>query len=148
MRIKIKTGEYELEAEGPKDDVNAQVLTFLRLMGRKDLEGLQPVRVPSTPPPPSLDEELQKLMKVSGKMVLLNASSGSLVEDVLLLLLGQQVLSGNASVAGNEIMEGLRASGHSIPRAGHIMKRHSSIGYIVSTGKRRRRRACGEHWRT
>src|SRR5580765_6429527 len=69
-----------------------------------------------------------------------NAGSGPLVEDVLLLLLGQQKLRGNASIAGNQIMEGLRASGHQIRRADYIMNRHASLGNVVATGKRRRRR--------
>jgi hypothetical protein len=139
LRIRIKTGEHEFEAEGPADDVSAQIVTFLRLLGRDDLTGLKPAAA-STPPQPRLDEDLSSLIHVSGKQVSLNVSSGSPVEDVLLLLLGQQQLRGNTSVAGNEIMEGLRASGYQIPRADHIMKRHASIGFIVATGKRRRRR--------
>jgi hypothetical protein len=46
----------------------------------------------------------------------------------------------SAAVAGNERMEGLRASGHRIPRADHILKRNAGTGHIVVTGKRRRRR--------
>jgi len=61
-------------------------------------------------------------------------------EDVLLKLLGRQQLLGDAAIAGSEIMEGLRASGHRIPRADHILKHPSGTG--LATGKRRRR-PCG-----
>jgi hypothetical protein len=140
LRIRIKTGEYEFEAEGQADDVNAQIVTFLRLLGRDDLTGSKLSAAASVQSQAILKEDVNKLMDVSGKMVSLNASSGSLAEDVLLLLLGQQQLRGSVAVAGNEIMEGLRASGHMIPRADHILKRHAGAGHIVTTGKRRRRR--------
>jgi len=55
-------------------------------------------------------------------------------------LLGQQQLFGNAAIAGREIMDGLRASGHRMLRADHILKRHAGAGHIVVTGKRRCRR--------
>jgi len=42
---------------------------------------------------------------------------------VLVLLLGQQQLHRNTAVAGTEIMDGLRASGHGINRADFILKR-------------------------
>ena len=54
--------------------------------------------------------------------------------------MGQQQLLGNAAIAGKEIMDGLRASGHRILRADHILKRHAGAGHIVVTGKRRCRR--------
>ena len=140
LRVRIRIGEHELEAEGPPEDVNAQVLTFLRLLGRDDLVGLKPSAAASISVPRRHEEDVRKLTSVAGRTVSLNASSGSVGEDVLLLLLGQLQLLGNAAVAGNEIMEGLRASGHRIPRADHILKRHAGTGHIVVTGKRRRRR--------
>jgi hypothetical protein len=139
LRIRIKTGESEFEAEGMAEDVNPQILTFLRLLGREDLAGSKPSSSISTPVSSRL-VEVSKLMEVAGRTVSLNDSSGSLDEDVLLLLLGQQQLLGNAAVAGREIMGGLRASGHSIMRADHILKRYAGTGHIVVTGKRRRRR--------
>ena len=44
-------------------------------------------------------------------------------DAVLVLLLGQQQLHRNTAVAGTEIMDGLRASGHGINRADFILKR-------------------------
>jgi len=138
LKIRIKTGEHEFEAEGLAEDVNPQILTFLRLLGREDLSGSKPAVAVSAQA--LLLSEVSKLMSVTGRTVSLNASSESLGEDILLLLLGQQQLRGNTEVGGREIMEGLRASGHSIARADHILKRHAGTGHIVVTGKRRRRR--------
>src|SRR3954447_9601862 len=101
LSIRIKTGESEFEAEGTAEDVKPQILTFLRLLGREDLASSKPSSSTSTPAPSRLGE-VSNLMEVAGRTVSLNGSSGSLDEDVLLLLLGQQQLLGNAAVAGRE----------------------------------------------
>src|SRR5881392_3078275 len=92
LRIRIKTGEYEFEAEGPADDVNTQIVTFLRLLGRDDLPDSMPAAAASIDPQRRLEEDVKKLMRSTGKMVSLNLGSGSLGEDVLLILLGQHQL--------------------------------------------------------
>jgi hypothetical protein len=65
FRIRIKTGNFEFEAEGPADDVSAQIVTFLRLLGSEDLTGLKASAAPSNPPQARMEEDLN----LSGKMV-------------------------------------------------------------------------------
>jgi hypothetical protein len=138
LRLRIKTGEHEFEAEGPIEAIQSHVTTFLRIIGREE----QPAEKPATTPasnPASLPD-LNRFLRLDDNLVSMSATSGSLDRDILLLLLGQQQLRGNDAVAGTEIMAGLRNSGYSISRADHILKRFASSGDIVATGKRRRRR--------
>jgi len=112
----------------------------MRLLGRDDLTDSKPAAGLSTDLQTSLEEEIKKLLSTTGKTVSLISGNGSLGEDILLILLGQQQLRSNTAVAGNEIMDGLRTSGHNIIRADNILRRHTETGHIVATGKRRRRR--------
>jgi hypothetical protein len=137
LKIKIKVGDNEFEAEGPPDAVQAQLLTFVRLVGREEKAEEKPARPIESPSQPPL---INKIARVDGKVVSLKVKIESPGDAVLVLLLGQQQLRRNTAVAGTEIMDGLRASGHGINRADFILKRYASSGDIVATGKRRRRR--------
>src|SRR5262249_27035669 len=121
LRLKIKIGEHEFEADGPADAVQAQVTTFARLIGREGKTGFKPAEpaLPPSEPRPGIRE----ISRIDGKIVLLNVPCESLERAVLLLLFGQHELRGNSSVAGSEIMDGLRASGHNVGRADYILKR-------------------------
>jgi hypothetical protein len=145
MKIRIKIGDNEFDAEGQPDAIQAQMANFMRLMGHEEpaavhtaemLQESPPLPAASEPPPPVMSE----LLHVDGSIVSLSALSGSLEKDVLVLMLGQQQLRNNNAIGGTEIMAGLRASGHHIDRADHILNRYVRIGDIVVTGKRRRRR--------
>jgi hypothetical protein len=133
LRIKIKLGEHEFEADGPPDAVEAQVRTFVRLIGREEKTEAKPAEIP--PPPP-----ITKVARINGKVVSLNVPCQSLEQAVMAVLLGQRQLRGNPFVAGTEIMAGLRASGHRVERADNILKRQAMLGNVVVTGKRRLKR--------
>ena len=120
------------------------MVNFMRIMGHEEpvvvhaeevLAESPPLPVAAAPPP-----DMSELLHVDGSIVSLSALSGSLEKDVLVLMLGQQRLRNNNAIGGTEIMAGLRASGHRIGRADHILNRYVRIGDIVVTGKRRRRR--------
>jgi hypothetical protein len=145
MKMWIKMGENEFSVEGPPDAIQEQMVNFMRLMGHAEPaavhaaempEESSPLPVASEPPPPDMSE----LLHEDGSIVSLSVLSGSLEKDVLVLMLGQQRLRNNNAIGGTEIMAGLRASGHRIGRADHILNRYVRIGDIVVTGKRRRRR--------
>ncbi len=146
LRIKIKVGDHEFEADGPPEAVQAQVLTFARLIGREDKpeekEAAPPeivaIPAPAAPPPPP--SAITRIGRVDGKLVSLNVECRSLEQAVLLVLLGQHKLRGNSAVAGTEIMDGLRKSGIAVDRADHILKRQASAGNVVVTGRRRLKR--------
>jgi len=133
LRIKIKLGENEFEAEGAPDVVKTQIATFERLIGR-------PIE---TPLAASLEERapsIKDVARADGKVVSLIVDCQSLPQAVLAMLLGHKDLRGTQWVSGSEIMAGLRASGHQIERADNILKRHATSGHVVIHGKRRLKR--------
>jgi hypothetical protein len=141
LRIKIKLAEHELEAEGPPDIVQAQILTFARLLGRDitaetNTTSAAEVTAPSPATPPAIN----RIGHLDGKVVSANLQGESLDRAVLVLLLGQHVLRGNGAVAGSEVMQGLRASGLDVQRADHVLRKHAISGHLVVTGKRRLKR--------
>ncbi|HYR90937.1 MAG TPA: hypothetical protein VE422_43155 [Terriglobia bacterium] len=137
LKIKIKIGENEFEADGPPDAVQTHVSTFVKLLGREEKtaekEAPPAERVPESPP------AIEKIIRVEGNVVSLNVASESPGEAVLALLLGYKV-RGVPAVAGTQIMAGLRKSGQKIYRADYILKRYAMTGHIVASGKFRRRR--------
>jgi hypothetical protein len=136
LKIKIKIGENEFEAEGPPDAVQAQVSTFAKLLGREETQEKETPPVAPVPEPPPA---IEKIIRVEGKYVLLTVASQSPADAVLVLLLGYKV-RGVPAVAGMQIMAGLRKSGYDIDRADYILKRYATTGDIVVSGKFRRRR--------
>jgi hypothetical protein len=145
MKIRIKMGENEFDAEGSSDSIQAQMVNFMRLMGHEVPAAAKMEEIPEeSPPPPAVTAppppDIRELLHVDGTVVSLNALSGTIEKDVLVLLLGQQQLRNNNAIGGTEIMAGLRASGHHIGRSDYILNRYIRIGDIVVTGKRRRRR--------
>jgi hypothetical protein len=132
VRIRIKTGEHELESDGPPEVVDSHIRAFLRILGREEKTEPEPPK----PEPPAI----LKVAHIDGKVVSLVAECESLDQAVLALLLGHAQFRGAAVVAGAEIMAGLRASGHNVERADHVLKRHAQTGLVVVVGKRRLKR--------
>jgi hypothetical protein len=138
VRLRIKTGGHEFEAESPIEAIQSHVTTFLRIIGREEKPAEEPALSPASNLPSSAD--LEEFLRIENNIVSMSTTSGALDRYILVLLLGQEQLRGNAAVAGTEIMAGLRGSWYTINRADHILKRFASTGDIVATGKRRRRR--------
>jgi hypothetical protein len=96
LRIKIKIGENEFEADGPPEEVQAQVRMFARLMGRE--ETLKPTpapvveSIPKPPPPPPPPPAIKSVALADGKLVSLPKGCESLDHAVLALLLGHREL--------------------------------------------------------
>jgi len=135
LRIRIKTGGHEFEAEGPPAEVHLEAVRFAQIIGAEE-KPAPAIQSPPEQPAPAIG----KIARVNGRVVSLRVASESLHQAVLVLLLGQQQLRNNAAVAGAEIMDGLRASGHTVGRADNILKRHAAAGNVVATGKRKRLR--------
>jgi hypothetical protein len=139
LRIKIKLGENEFEAEGPPNEVKTQVATFERLLGR-------PIETPLAAPSEehAASEEcapsIKDVARAHGKVVSLSVDCQSSSQAVLAMLLGHKELRAARWVSGSEIMAGLRASGHQIVRADSILKRHATSGHVVIQGKHRLKR--------
>src|SRR5712672_1447572 len=142
LKVRIKSGEHEFEAEGPLEAVQAQVAMFVRLLGRAgiEVEENEAGSSASAELKPQFGPDISNAFQVDGKVVSLRSKSSSVGEDLLAILLGQHQLRHVTAIAGTEIMSGLRDSGHDIYRTDHILKRYISSGDIVVTGKYRSRR--------
>ena len=137
LRLKIKFGEHEFEAEGTAETVQAQFVAFKQLVVPQAEGGLSLATDtavdPSGPPP------FHKMVRVSDRIASLTVPAKT--EDaVLLVLLAQKQFRNNDAVTGGEIMDGLRASGVRVPRADYILARHARDGNVVRVGEGRKRR--------
>jgi hypothetical protein len=135
LRLKMKIGDHEFEADGAAEDVSAQMSTFVRLLGRED----QVQAKPSTEPVEQ-DAFIHKLVRVAGNVLSVRSSTASVENVVLVLMLAQHRVRKTADVSGRHIMDGLRSSGHTVERVDRILKKHAASGLVVAIGKRRRRR--------
>ncbi len=135
LRVKIKYGIHEFEAEGSVDAVERQVEAFKHFV--------EPPPVPPPAPEQSIQEKasepLEKLLRVQGRVVSLTTET-NVSEGVLEIMLGYRRFLNMENVSGREIMEGLRKSGFRIPRADSILAKHAKTGLVITWGKQRNRR--------
>jgi hypothetical protein len=141
LRIKIKFGEHEFEAEGAPEPVERLFESFKRLIAPPPPEMPKPSEAP---PPPEAEKKappipLHTIVRIQGRIVSLSANAKS-DDAVLLLLLGQMQFRRNNTVSGAEVMQGLRESGLKVRRADRILAAHVRNGYVVAMGRLRRRR--------
>lgn len=131
LRVKIKVGEHEFEAEGSEVSVERQFEAFKRLIA-------PPAGVSeSEPAPPRL--AVERITLHQGKILSLSEPANA-AEAVLVILLLQRLYHQLEFVSGTEIMAGLRNSGIRINRADYILSKHAAEGAIIAIGERRRRR--------
>ena len=136
LKLRIKFGEHEFEAEGTAETVEAQFIAFKQMV-LPQAEG--EVSLAATDDDESGPPPFDKMVRVSGRIVSLTVPAKT--EDaVLLVLLAQKQFRKNDAVSGGEIMDGLRASGVRIPRADYILTRHARDGNVVMNGDGRKRR--------
>lgn len=154
-RLKIKIGDHEFEAEGPAEVVQAQFEIFKELVSNVPVSASI---VPPHPPPGSTagvgnsengskvttapQLELDKIMRVDGRVVSLTVRAASADDGVLLMLLGQRQYRGNDSVTGGEIKDGLRQSGQPVERVDRVLDKLSAdtSGLVITIGQRKGRR--------
>ena len=138
LKLKIKFGEHEFEAEGPADTVQAQFMAFKQLVSPQP-DGEKSFAAPDAVVDRSERPPFHKMVLLKGRIVSLTVPAKP--EDaVLLVLLAQKQFRKNDRVSGGEIMDGLRESGVRIPRADYILTRHARDGNVVVSGDGRMRR--------
>jgi hypothetical protein len=148
-RLKIKLGDYEFDAEGPHDVVQAQFQAFQEMVASVPRT---PVKEPAprrddTPAPDSslvtadlgtIDAALSRIMKVENRIVSLTAPPKAVEDAVLLLLYGQRMMRNNEAVTGSEIVDGLTATGGlDIGRSDRLLERVARNGDVIMIGERR-----------
>jgi len=138
-KLRIKLGEDEFYAEGPVDVVQAQFQVWKELISTVQRSTPQPEKESGNETPlPHL--ELEKIVKVDGRVVSLTAKCESVDEAVMLILLGQKEFRNNQEVTGAEIMDGLKQSGYMLPRVDLILDKLAKEGSSITIGMHRARR--------
>lgn len=135
IRIRIKFGEHEFEAEGSADAVDRHLETFRSLVAPPPLVEPKPIAQETKRELPTWE----KIMRVNGRVISLSVQSHPR-DAALAILLGQRHFLRSENVSGREIMEGLRNSGTGVARADLILKQHALKGYVIATGRRRLKR--------
>ena len=153
FRLKIKVGPYEFDAEGPHDVVQAQFQAFQELIAKSP----QPISVtlapepngtgPSEPSEPSRDSEqmvesnLNRIMKVEGRIVSLTARPQAIEDSALLLIYGQRMLRNNEAPTGSEVIDGAIATGRlDLGRTDRLFEKLARQGEVIMIGERRGKR--------
>jgi len=164
-RLKVKFGQYEFDAEGPPDVVQAQFVAFQEMVAKLPTLAAQASAVQAPTPPAHVqteepapennggsqatakldaagtDASLSKIMKVENRIVSLTARPPTAEDAALLLLYGQRMLRNNDACTGSELVDGLeRTGGIDIGRSERLFERISRSGDILTTGERRAKR--------
>jgi hypothetical protein len=130
IKIRIKFGEHEFEAEGSEETVDRH-LTFFKLLIARAPNALAAPDTPADEPLP-----LEKIVRIDKGVVSLKVNTKP-DDAILVLLLGLSELCQRNIISGSQIMAGLRASGLRVRRADVLLKRHASSGRIIAIGKHR-----------
>ncbi|MGH9502475.1 MAG: hypothetical protein ACRD20_06460 [Terriglobales bacterium] len=139
-RLKIKIGEHEFEAEGQQEAVQSQFKAFKELIA--SLPAPQ-VHIPTTAvaqTPTALSTvggeapNLDKIMRIEGRVISLTARPSALDDVLLLLLLGQRQYRSNDSVTGSEVVDGLEQSGVRVGRVDRNLERLATQGDVIKIG--------------
>jgi hypothetical protein len=140
-RLKIKIGEFEFDAEGQADVVQAQFALFKEMIATAPPKSSAPLQDTAKPDLEHTPHQpLEKIMKSEGRVVSLTAKGETVDEAVLLILLGQKDLRNNQEVTGSEIMDGLKLSGYQLGRVDRVTDKLTGDGDVITTGLNRGRR--------
>ena len=146
-KLKIKIGQHEFEAEGPTDVVQDQFAVFKELAAETPIQGPPGARTSDEPPKPirpnpdEIDEQLREIMKVDDRVVSLLIKPKEVGQALLLLLYGQKVLLKNDSVAGAQILDGVKATGGlAVTRVDKLLEKSGAAGDVIVMGERRAKR--------
>jgi hypothetical protein len=143
-KIRIKIGDHEFEAEGPSEIVKAQFETFKQLLETASSKPL--IAAPAIAnkdkqnqhtTDPIAHVPLEKVLRVSGRVVSLTAIPASTEDAALLIMLGHKDLRNNESVTGQELGDGLSLSGRPVPRTDRLMDKPIVANFVLKTGYKR-----------
>jgi hypothetical protein len=145
--LKIKIGPHEFEATGAPESVREKFESFKQLIGLltsgavKDLTNSTQKLMDTLDETITSGEQLNKIMRVSGRTVSLTARPHILNDAILLLVFGQKMIRQNDAVTGAEIIDGLEATGgYSFNRVDGILDKIARGGDLLTFGERRGKR--------
>lgn len=143
-KIKTKIGDFEFEAEGPAEVVNAQFEAFLSRISNVASNGANKTPAFTNEKPTNQQDNvgsshvpIEKILHVSGRIVSLTALPSSNEDAALLIMLGHKDLRNNEAVTGQEIGDGLAQSGRPVPRVDRLMEKALEEAWVLKSGMRR-----------
>jgi hypothetical protein len=144
MKIRLKVGDHEFEAEGPPDLVQAQFEAFRELISRspekqadKQPDVLSEVKQDEQVKVPFAHIPLERIMRANGRIVSLTALPPSTEDAALLIMLGHKDLRDNENVTGQEIGDGLAQSGRPVARTDRVMDKPIASALVLKSGLKR-----------
>src|SRR5581483_1123907 len=88
-----------------------------------------------------IDSRLDKIMRVSQRVVSLTARPSTARDAILLILYGQRMLRQNDEVTGGDVMDGITVTGgFSISRVDRLLDGLARDGLVIVIGERRAKR--------
>jgi hypothetical protein len=141
QKLKMKIGEHEFEAEGPTEIVQSQFAAFKELItaahATPKKEQSREAHQPQTAVNNSGQLSLEKIVHVDGRVISLTASTNSVSDAAMVILLAQRMLRNNETVTSSEVVDGLRTSGHVVVRVDSVMDKLATDGHVIKIGARR-----------
>ena len=139
IKLRMKIGAHELEAEGPRDVVMAQLEIWSRLAG------LSPASSTANRMVQPADSDLAGLFTVDRdrQAIALNAPLGGRTRNAdaaLLLLYGHPRLlggDGGAEIPAVRLRAAVAASGHRVQRLDRVLTHYVSSGLVRKAGRPR-----------
>jgi hypothetical protein len=148
-RLRVRIGDVEFEAEGSREAVEAQfqavrpyfpAAATVSDVSSQDLAQITPQPTRQAPNS-ALEDEFRGILKISGRVVSVNAAPLDAGDAALLVLYGQRLARNNDAVTGNEFVRGLTSTGGVvIGRSDRLFESLARRGDIVITGRHRAKR--------
>jgi hypothetical protein len=147
-RLRVRIGDVEFEAEGSREAVEAQFQAirpyFPAVSAVPDLssQDLAQITPHQTRPAPhsALEDEFRGILKISDRVVSVNAAPLDAGDAALLVLYGQRLARKNEAVTGNEFVRGLTSTGVVIGRSDRLFESLARRGDIMISGRHRAKR--------
>jgi len=144
VKIRLKIGEHEFEAEGPRESVELQLQMFKELVGSarstpsRSPAGSKPSQTHDPSPdeiPPDPPKDYDKLFSPDGDRLSLHylpEGDNREANAIILLLFGYRTLQSQETVLGGRLMQGLQQSGLTLDRIDRVLSPYMPSLVITS----------------
>jgi hypothetical protein len=144
LKMKVRIGQNEFEAEGPQEIVEKHFETFSRLLSQPQTPASTVANKTGasdgTFVVPESTCAFAKVFHQEGKRISLIGRFDGIdreLDAALLILFGHKELRGADAVSADELLYGLNQTGYTLERADRLMKRGREKGLLNFSGVRR-----------
>jgi len=142
LKMKVRIGQNEFEAEGQQEVVEKHFATFSDLISRTKIAPANTEAKTSETvfQVPDSTSPLAKVFQQEGRFIsLIGRPSGDNreLDAALLILLGHKELRDRDAVSADELLYGLKQTGYSVDRSDRLMGIARAQGLVTASGVRR-----------